>query len=80
MRSGVKGRERHGVITLPKKPSPASPVGFRKGDRVRIRTGILRGCFGLYEGQAPHDRICVLMTLLGAVRPIEFATTDVIKV
>ena len=76
----LKSREHNGIITLPKKSPPASLVGFCKGDRIRVRTGILRGCFGLYEGQAPHDRNYVLMTILGAagiVRLIaSFPTSD----
>jgi hypothetical protein len=39
----------------------------------------MRGCFGLYAGMAPRDRIMVLMQILGASRPIEFAVGDVIR-
>ena len=69
-----------GFITLPKKPPPILHVGFQKGDRLRVRTGLLRGCIRLYENQAPHERIVVLMTILGAERPIEFAVGGVTKV
>jgi transcription antitermination factor NusG len=74
---GLRSRDRNGVITLPKKPEPGSRVDFQSGERLRIRTGPLRGLFGLYAGQAPHDRIMVLMQILGASRPIEFAVGDV---
>jgi hypothetical protein len=40
----------------------------------------MRGLFGLYAGQAPHDRIKVLMELFGSVRPVEFGVGDVIGV
>src|SRR5262249_4716812 len=73
----LRARERNGVIQLPKKPEPGSRVDFQAGERLRIKTGPLRGLFGLYAGQAPHDRIMVLMQILGASRPIEFAVGDV---
>jgi transcriptional antiterminator RfaH len=73
----LKARERGGIIMLPKKPQLAPDAGFQVNERLRIRTGPLRGLFGLYAGQAPHDRIQVLMQILGAVRPIEFAAGDV---
>ena len=75
----LKGRERKGIIKLPEKPKPGSRVDFQLNERLRIRTGPLRGLFGLYAGQAPHDRIMVLMQILGASRPIEFAVGDVIR-
>jgi transcriptional antiterminator RfaH len=75
----LKGRERKGIIKLPEKPKPGSRVDFQVNERLWIRTGPLRGLFGLYAGQAPHDRIMVLMQILGASRPIEFAVGDVIR-
>jgi hypothetical protein len=39
--------------------------------KARERDGVM--------GQAPHDRIMVLMQILGAWRPIEFAVGDVIR-
>jgi transcriptional antiterminator RfaH len=75
----LKGRERNGIIKLPEKPKPGSRVDFQVNERLRIRTGPLRGLFGLYAGQAPHDRIMVLMQILGASRPIGFAVGDVIR-
>jgi hypothetical protein len=49
-------------------------------ERLRIRTGPLRGLLGLYAGMGPRDRIMVLMSILGAERPIEFGVEDVIRV
>ena len=43
--SELKGRERNGVIAFPEKPQPAL---FRTNERLQVRTGPLRGCFGLY--------------------------------
>jgi transcription antitermination factor NusG len=70
---GLKSRERN-VIASPKKPEPGSRVDFQSGKRLRIRTRPLRGLFGLYAGQAPHDRIKVLMQILGSPRPIELGS------
>ena len=68
------------LIVLPTKPPPASLIGFQPGERVRIRTGVFRGCFGLCENQPAHDRIRILMTLFGGPRPVEFAAGDIVKV
>jgi hypothetical protein len=43
--SELKGRERNGVIAFSEKPQPAL---FRTNERLQVRTGPLRGCFGLY--------------------------------
>jgi transcriptional antiterminator RfaH len=74
----LKSRERNGIITLPKKPAPR--VRFQMNERLRIHTGPLRGLFGLYAGMGQRDRIMVLMSILGAERPIEFGVEDVIRV
>jgi len=73
----LKGRERNGIIKLPEKPKPGSRVDFQVNERLRIKVGPLRGLFGLYAGQAPRDRILVLMELLGGARPVELAIGDV---
>jgi hypothetical protein len=46
---------------------------------LRSRLARCAGLFGLYAGQPPHDRIKVLMQILGAARLIEFAVGDVIR-
>src|SRR5262249_22650938 len=71
----LKSRERNSVIKLPDKPK-STKTDFQVGERLRIRTGPLRGLFGLYAGQAPRDRIQILMQILGASRPVEFAVGD----
>jgi transcription antitermination factor NusG len=77
---GLRSRDRNGVITLPKKSEPGSRVDFQSGERLRIRTGPLRGLFGLYAGMAPRDRIKVLMDLFGGKQEVEMAVGDVIRV
>jgi transcriptional antiterminator RfaH len=62
----LKGRERNGLIEL-----PAPPSGLRHGDRVLVKHGPFQDYLGLYAGQAPHERVAVLMTWLGSQRSIE---------
>jgi hypothetical protein len=57
----LKGRERNGLVELP------PPPGFHRGDTVRITRGILTGRLALFEGQRPHERVAVLLQLLGRV-------------
>jgi transcriptional antiterminator RfaH len=38
---------------------------FTPGDRIRIVTGAFVECFGLYEGMADHERVAILLDLLG---------------
>jgi len=74
----LRGREHNGIIALPKKPEPG--VRFQMNERLRIRSGPLRGLFGLYAGMGPRDRIMVLMSILGAPRSIELGVGDVSQV
>jgi transcriptional antiterminator RfaH len=63
--SEIRSRERNGLVELPK------PQGLRRGDRIRIVRGPLQGLQGLYDGQKPHERVAVLLTLLGSVQRAE---------
>jgi transcriptional antiterminator RfaH len=72
----LKSRERNGVIKLPDKPK-STKTDFQVGERLRIRTGPLRGLFGLYAGMAPRDRIRVLMDLFGGKQEVEMGVGDV---
>jgi transcriptional antiterminator RfaH len=56
-----------GLITLPAAPKPR---GLRPGAKVRIMQGAFRDQFGIYAGQRAHERVMVLLTLLGAQRPL----------
>jgi transcriptional antiterminator RfaH len=55
----LRGRERGGLIELPKPPS------LRAGDAVRILHGPFAGHLGLYAGMRPRERVEVLLALLG---------------
>jgi transcription antitermination factor NusG len=53
------GREVCGAVELPKSS------GFKPGDHVKILGGPFRGQLALYAGMKPHQRVEVLLTLLG---------------
>jgi hypothetical protein len=57
----LKGRERDGLVELPPPPS------FQRGDPVRIVRGVFTEQLALFEGQRPHERVAVLLHLLGRV-------------
>jgi transcription antitermination factor NusG len=58
----IKSRERNGVITLPNK--------FKLGDQVRILCGPFRERLAIYAGMAPHERVAVLLQLLGSAQRV----------
>ena len=63
-----------GLIQLPRKPPPP---GLRRGEKVRVIRGAFEGLDALYQGMAPHERVRVLLTILGAIRTIELPSDDV---
>jgi transcriptional antiterminator RfaH len=68
--------DKAGLVKLPK--APAASDEFRPGDRVRVNgAGPFRGLPGIYLDTAPHERIVILLTLLGAQRRVALARTDV---
>ena len=67
----LRQRERNGLIELPKREA------FKVGDKVRVLAGPLQGLPGLYAGQRPHERVLVLLALLGGQRRVELARSDV---
>jgi transcriptional antiterminator RfaH len=64
----LKERERNGLVQLP------PPPGFRRGDPVRLVRGLFAGRLALFEDQRPHERVAVLLQLLGRV---ELAKSDI---
>ena len=49
----------NGFVQLIRRPQ------FAPGDKIRVIEGALYGCCGLYEGMSSHERIAVLLDLLG---------------
>ena len=69
---GLQKRERNGVIELPE-----PPPRLRPGGRVRVTGGAFRGHLGLCAGMAAHDRVVVLLALLGSRQRVEMPAGDV---
>jgi transcription antitermination factor NusG len=67
----IRRREVRGVVELPK------PPGLQRGDKVRIVRGALQGHLALYEGMRPHERVDVLLQLLGGACRVTLARSDV---
>ena len=61
----IKSRERGGLVELPRRD------GFKAGDQVRILAGPFEGHLGLYAGMRPHERVLVLLALLGGQQRVE---------
>lgn len=61
----LKAREINGLVAL------IAPPKFLPGAKVKITEGSFEGQFVIYEGMKNHDRVSVLMDLLGRKVPIE---------
>jgi transcription antitermination factor NusG len=66
----IRSRERDGLIELPK-------PRLEPGMRVRVVNGPLSGHLGLYAGQRPHERVLILLALLGGQQRVELAQDDI---
>jgi transcriptional antiterminator RfaH len=67
----LRGRERNGLVELP------PPPRLKRGDRVLVRRGPFADRLGLYDSQAPHERVAILLTWLGSQRRVELPVADV---
>ena len=63
----IKSRERGGLIELPRRD------GLRPGEQVRVLQGPFAGHLGLYQGMRPHERVLVLLAVLGGQSRVELA-------
>jgi transcription antitermination factor NusG len=66
----IKGRERDGLVELPRPQ-------LHRGDSVRIKQGVFRERLALYDGMAPHARVAVLLELLGGRHRVILPKDDV---
>jgi transcriptional antiterminator RfaH len=55
----LHAREHNGLVVLPK------PRGPCIGSHVKVTAGPFSGQLGIYDGARPHERVAVLLTLLG---------------
>lgn len=67
----IRRREVRGAVEL------APPPGMKPGDRVRVSGGPFAGRLGLYQGMRPHERVDVLLALLGRACRVTLARSDV---
>jgi transcription antitermination factor NusG len=67
----IKAREVAGLVELPRR------APFRQGETVRVVQGPFAGHLGLFAGMRPHERVLVLLALLGGSQRVELARGDV---
>jgi transcriptional antiterminator RfaH len=63
----IRSRERNGLVELPK------PRGLMPGMRVRVTSGPLSAQIGMLAALRPHERVLVLLRLLGGEQRVELA-------
>jgi transcription antitermination factor NusG len=68
--AGIRAREKGGIVELPVRK-------LARGDAVRVTSGPLRDLIGLYQGQAPHERVAVLLALFGGAQRVTLPRGDV---
>jgi transcriptional antiterminator RfaH len=73
--SDLRSRERHGLVELPRQRGE-----FAKGDRIQVIKGPFTGLHGLYADMRPGERILILLSMLGAQRPIVLPRGDIRRV
>jgi transcription antitermination factor NusG len=72
--TGLRARERNGLIVLPAK------FGLQRGDQVRITRGLMANRLAIYDGMKGPERVLVLLALLGSVQRVELARRDIERV
>jgi transcriptional antiterminator RfaH len=66
----IRSRERGGLIELPK-------LRLEPGARVRVLQGPLQDHIGLLAALRPHERVLVLLQLLGGQQRVELARSSI---
>jgi transcription antitermination factor NusG len=67
----IRKRETGGLVDLPRPPK------FRPGARVKVLHGPFIGHIGLYAGMKPHERVAVLLAILGGSQRVTLAADAV---
>ena len=67
----LRSRERNGLVELPR------PRGLAPGMRVKVLQGPLQDHIGLLAALRPHERVLVLLQLLGGQQRVELARSSV---
>jgi transcription antitermination factor NusG len=63
----IKNREKNGLVEL------SRPRGLAPGTRVRVISGPLSAQIGILALLKPHERVLVLLNLLGGQQRVELA-------
>jgi transcriptional antiterminator RfaH len=66
----IRAREVRGLVELPRRP-------LVPGDRVQILQGPLAGQIGLFAGMRAHERVALLLEILGGRQRVTLARGDV---
>ncbi len=66
----IRGRERNGAVELPKRR-------LQYGDRVKILAGPFREHLAIYAGMSAHERVAVLLQILGGAQRVTLAERDI---
>ena len=74
----LKSRERDGLIVLPPPPRPSAK--FQPGDKVKVKNGPMSGFPALVSGMRPHQRVEILLQMLGGLQRVELAAADVERI
>ena len=69
--SEIRSRERNGLVELPR------PRRLAPGMRVRVLQGPLQDQIGLLAALRPHERVLVLLQLLGGQQRVELARSSI---
>jgi transcriptional antiterminator RfaH len=69
--SEIKSRERNGLVELPR------PRGLAPGMRVKVLQGPLQDQIGMLAALRPHERVLVLLHLLGGQQRVELAQSSI---
>lgn len=68
---GIRAREVRGLIELPRRE-------LVRGDRIRVVRGAFLESVGLFDGVNGHDRVHILLSMLGAPRRITLPRDDIV--
>ena len=66
----IRSRERNGAVEFPKRR-------LQHGDRVEILAGPFRGHLAIYAGMSAHERVAVLLQILGGQQRVTLAQRHV---
>jgi len=69
--SEIRSRERNGFVELPK------PRGLVPGMKVRVISGPLSERIGMLALLKPHERVLVLLNLLGGQQRVDLARSAI---